>query len=130
MSRLITLTAIFVALFASAGTCRAVDSATTITQVTRVLNGGNYDITATGTVTLGTGDTYIGTMVTLKKPDGTIVGMFLNLTPPAAGATANYTATVGNQAAATGNWKFTISMSYTHLGQNKVSTTFVEFTVP
>jgi hypothetical protein len=84
----------------------------------------------TGTVTLGTNDTYVGTRAYLTRPGGAQVAMFLNLVPPAAGQTANYSAFVGGQPAGGGNWTATIEMSVISGGNPKVVKTSVNFTVP
>jgi len=120
MSRTIATTAVLALLFAATDRCMAAaGSAATIDKFQNPKNGGTYDVTMTGTLTLAAADTYNGATAYLTKPDGTVVPMLLNVVPPAPGKSVNYTATVSGVAGMAGNWSATIDMGYTHDGQIK-----------
>lgn len=75
--------------------------------------GGMYSTTMTGTITLGSNDTFIGFRFLFTDPKGNTVAPTVNFTPPGQGQTSNYsmktiTSLKGNS---TGEVDFTYSSS-------------------
>lgn len=107
-----------------------VSSKVTIDKISvTATGGGNWDIVVTGTVTLGDNDTYKGFACSMKDPNGKTDVPYVNLTPPAPGKTATYTATT--VAVVQGEWTVNSSLLYTdQTGAPGGAGTSKKFSVP
>jgi hypothetical protein len=120
------------ALFFVAGKAHAQanQSNVTVDTLTVVAQGGNtWKVTASGTITLGAKDTWVGAKLSFTDPNGTeqtpIVTQFSVPTP---GNTTNYSCYV--VAGTQGNWSFTISEFYTTGQTPGIANVTKKFTVP
>jgi hypothetical protein len=130
-----TVVATAFGLFGTPGKAAAVDSSITIDSVvvTPFGNGMNntYDIKVTGTMTLGSADTFIGMSGTIQDPNGTnVTPVFISAPAPAQGGKSTYTVTLNNIPPQKGNWAVATTIRVKHNGILTTLPAATNFTVP
>lgn len=131
MKRKATLTLVLTLLICGVALAQAgnVSSAVVINEVKVIKKGANYDCIATGSMTLGTNDTFTSYRLAFIDPNNNEKAPFVTFTPPKAGKTENYDAVITTQVL--GDWKFEASLQYKDKDDNPGSVAKTKkFTVP
>jgi hypothetical protein len=106
-----------------------VSSGVTISGIKVNPQGDGWNITMTGTTTLGTGCTLTSSYFAFTDPNGNNLAALVTWTQPVAGQTTNFTATL--YTTNKGNWTGIATINYnTQNGGKGTATASQPFTVP
>jgi hypothetical protein len=106
-----------------------VGSSVTISGITVKPQGDGWNITMTGTTTLGTGCTLTSYLFSFTDPNGNKLAGLIAWTQPMAGQTTNFTVTL--YTTTQGSWTGTVNMNYNTPGGGTGSAVASQpFTVP